>query len=155
MVGADLSTYDKSFSHVIAQTEISDQLGHFNLAGKPSLESIEAANLYILGKSAICTPWGCHIQARKLMQSGGFGVQMVQLLRTLKLGVTADLVDFATSDKPAPSVHVLASLGDDLFGTGRFHTFNRFQEAFRYAVGIHGFKLKDDKVSLQSDGHFD
>jgi hypothetical protein len=89
------------------------------------------------------------------MQSGGFGVQMVQLLRTLKLGVTADLVDFATSDKPAPSLHVLASLGDDLFGTGRFHTFNRFQEAFRYAVGIHGFKLKDDKVSLQSDGHFD
>jgi len=43
------------------------------------------------------------------MQSGGFGVQMVQLLRTLKLGITADLVDFATSDKPAPSSSMIKS----------------------------------------------
>jgi len=53
-----LNFMDQSFSHVIARTEISDQLGNFNLVGKPSLESIAAAYLYILGKSAICTPCG-------------------------------------------------------------------------------------------------
>ena len=69
---------------------------------------------------------------------------MIQSLRTLKLGLMADIIDFCTSEKP---LRILASLGDDLFGCGRFDTFTRYREAFRYCARIHGFSLKDDKVT--------
>jgi len=48
VIGADMSSYDKSFTRVIAKTEIEQQVGLFNSTGEPTFGALANANLHFL-----------------------------------------------------------------------------------------------------------
>jgi hypothetical protein len=68
VIGADMSSHDKSFTRVIAKTEIEQQVGLFNSTGEPTFGALAKfdGRLQVLGERLI---------SRRLVQSGGFGVQ--------------------------------------------------------------------------------
>ena len=67
-----MSSYDKSFTRVIAKTEIEQQVGLFNSTGEPTFGALANPNLHLLEDWKF---FGERLISRRLVQSGGFGVQ--------------------------------------------------------------------------------
>ena len=88
VIGADLSTLDKDFSHLQMESEVSSALQRMDLNGEPSCQSLTNMVVQLIGKARIATPWGeLYAPNRHLVQSGAFGVQYIQSMRTAKIGV--------------------------------------------------------------------
>ena len=125
LVSSDISSkMDKNFDIKMTETTIEQELAYFDLKGHPPLQSIANCRRYLLTRLPIATHWGTTYQAqRRLLQSGGFGVQYVQSMRRLEISIVADLYDFCINDRPSPSLHRAVALGDDMLNFGHFQTY--------------------------------
>ena len=156
LISSDVSKMDKNFDMQLTETTIERELSFYDLRGHPPLQSIANCRTYLLTKLPIATNWGVVFQAqRRLLQSGGFGVQYVQSMRTLEISITADLYDYCTNDRPGLSLHRTVSLGDDMLNFGSFQTYLRYRKGVLVAAAENNLSIKNDSIPLWSRNHFD